>query len=126
MKGPQANARLTFDPDKVIKFSLIFVFMRSHRCNLSCFQCSVYLSLCLGLPLPAMHTCSCKVFPCGTVTAFSVDGAHALNCPRCASRGWSGGHDGLVYVLAEEARRVGISASADPGPSPNGSVGPSS
>ena len=46
---------------------------------------------------------------------FSKDGAHALNCSRWASRGWSAGHDGLVYVFAEELRRLGLPANADPG-----------
>ena len=104
---------LTINPDKMIKFSLLSFFMRGHRCNLSCFQCSVYLSMCLGLPLPDMGEYCYPVCRCNT--PFSKDGAHALNYSKWASRGWSAGHDGLVHVLADELRRLGLSANADPG-----------
>ncbi len=45
-----SDARLPIDPDKALSFS-----MKGHRCNLSCFQLSVYLSLCVGLSLPLVH-----------------------------------------------------------------------
>ncbi len=107
------DVRLPIDPDKVIKFSPMSFFMRGHHCSLSSFQCSVYLSLCLGLPLPDMGEYCYPVCRCNT--PFSKDGAHALNCSKWASRGWSAGHDGLVHVLADELRRLGLSANADPG-----------
>jgi hypothetical protein len=107
------DVRLPIDPDRVIKFSPMSFFMRSHRCNLSSFQCSVYLSICLGLPLPDLGEYCNPACICGT--AFSKDGAHALNCSRWAARGRSAGHDGLVHVLADELRRLGISANTDPG-----------